>query len=272
MNSSTLNFTKIGQGHPLIILHGLYGSGSNWMSIAKKLSGFCEVYLVDQRNHGLSQHSNEHSYDAMMNDLISFMDEQGLKKAILLGHSMGGKTAIWTAINHPERISHLVVADISPLEYPLEEGARHHMQGHERIMKALLSLDLSKVNSFRDADQMLEADFPDKGLRQFLMKNLGKVEEGTYAWKLNLSGLLSNLSNLSKGIVPELISDEGYRQYPVLFIRGENSNYIQEEDEFGIKRIFPLAQIATIKNAGHWLHAEQPEIFIDMVKRFLFNS
>ena len=207
----------------------------------------------------------------MMEDLISFMDEHGLKKAILLGHSMGGKTAIWTAVNYPERISHLVVADISPLAYPLVDGARHHMQGHEKIMNALLNLDLLNVKSLRDADQMLENDFPERVLRQFLLKNLGKTAEGAYVWKLNLTGLLNNISNLSDGVDNEFLPDKGYRQYPVIFIRGDQSNYIQEEDELGIKRIFPLAQIVTIKNAGHWLHAEQPEIFIDIVKRFLFN-
>ena len=271
MGISGLNFTKQGQGHPLIILHGLYGSGSNWLSIAKKLSGICEVYLVDQRNHGASPHHSEHTYQSMMEDLIFFMDEQGLNKVILLGHSMGGKTAIWAAINYPERISHLVVADISPLAYPAVDGVRHHMQGHEKIMNALLDMDLSAVSSLRDADNMLKDVLPDRALRQFLMKNLGKSDAGNYVWKLNVKSLLNNLSNLSEGIDPELVPDTGYRQYPVMFIRGEQSNYILNKDEQGIKRIFPLAQIVTIRNVGHWLHAEQPEIFIQTVKKFLFN-
>ncbi len=271
MADKGLNYIKLGQGHPIIILHGLYGSGSNWMTIGKDLAGFAEVYLVDQRNHGDSPHFNNHSYPAMMQDLIEFLDEHGLKKVVLLGHSMGGKTAIWTAINHPERVSHLVVADISPLAYTGSDNSRHQLSGHERIMGSMLNLDLSKVDSLRDADELLQGDFPDKQLRQFLMKNLEKSKDGHYNWRLNIPVLLNSLDALSEGIDEEMIQDQGYRQFPVLFLKGGNSNYITVIDERGIRKIFPLAQIVTLKNAGHWLHAEQPKIFVDSVKKFLFN-
>lgn len=267
----SLNFIKLGQGHPLIILHGLYGSGSNWLSIARQLSGFGEIYLLDQRNHGASPHYSVHTYTAMMQDLIGFMDEQGLRKAILLGHSMGGKTAIYTAIHHPERVSHLIVADISPLAYNPKDGFRHNLKGHEVIMNALLGLNLSKVHSLHDADRLLEPDFPDRILRQFLLKNLAKNAKNRYDWKINLRALLENLGHLSEGIDPEEVSTSGYRHYPVIFIRGAKSNYIQEEDETGIRRIFPLAQLVSIQNAGHWLHAEQPEVFIQVLKKFLLG-
>lgn len=271
MGSSDLYFTKHGSGHPLIILHGLYGSGSNWLSIARKLAGICEVYLVDQRNHGRSPHHNEHNYKVLMDDLLQFMDDQDLSKAMLLGHSMGGKTAMFMATHHPERISRLIVADMSPLSY-IQNGERaDHFTGHEYIMNSLKALDLSELMNIRGLDEKLEAVFPDRRLRQFLMKNLAKSESGKYFWRINLDTLQRNLDSLADGLDPKSFPDEGFRQYPVLFIKGENSHYIGERDQKAIKSLFPGSNLVSINNAGHWLHAEQPEVFVRIVRKFLLE-
>lgn len=271
MTKEDLFFRKMGSGHPLIVLHGLYGSGSNWLSIAKELSGICEVFLVDQRNHGQSPHFKEHNYLAMREDLRRFMDKQGLEKAILLGHSMGGKTAQFFATEYPGRVSRLIVADMSPLAYERGEMRDEPIRGHEKIMKALLALDLSKMEGLREVDQALESELPDKRLRQFLLKNLGKDDEKGYYWTLNLEVLLQSLDNLAWGLNPDEYPSEGFRQFPVLFIKGAQSNYIASEDEKAIKRLFPSSNLVSIRDAGHWLHAEQPELFVSIVKKFLLE-
>ncbi len=271
MGMSDLHFKKLGSGHPLIILHGLYGSGSNWLSIAKKLAGICEVFLVDQRNHGRSPHHSEHNYLALMEDLRQFMDDHGLQKSMLLGHSMGGKTAMYMATHYPGRVSRLIVADMSPLSYVSKGERAVHFAGHEYIMNALLSLDLQDIESLRDASIKLEEAFPDIGLRQFLLKNLHKNDAGLYEWQLNLEVLLKNLDSLGDGLDPDQYPSEGFRQYPALFIRGENSAYISDRDVKAIKRLFPASNLVSILGAGHWLHAEQPEIFVKIVKKFLLE-
>jgi len=272
MGISDLHFTKLGAGHPLIILHGLYGSGNNWLSIARKLAGICEVYLLDQRNHGRSPHSSEHNYKVLMEDLGQFMDEQELSKAMLLGHSMGGKTAMFMATHHPERVSRLIVADMSPLPYTREGERADHIVGHEYIMNALKALDLSKLTNLREADEKLEAAFPESRMRQFLTKNLSKTKSGSYYWQLNLDGLMKNLHSLADGLGPEYFTSGGFRQYPVLFIKGANSHYIGETDEKAIKNLFPNSNLVSIRDAGHWLHAEQPEIFVKIVRKFMLEN
>lgn len=272
MSELSLQYKKIGQGFPLIILHGLYGSGSNWLSIARELSSMAEIYLVDQRNHGDSPHNQAHSYPDLMNDLIRFMDEQEIRQAIVLGHSMGGKVALWAAIHHPERISRLIIADISPLAYDASHPSRKSMGGHQKILSILAALEPEKFRNLREIDQALEKNLPEKALRQFLLKNLEKSDLGNYSWKINLSALAENLDKMAAGIDPSGIPMEGIRQFPVLFIKGENSDYIQKEDERAIRRIFPLASIIGLKNAGHWLHAEQPELFVRTVKRFIIGD
>ncbi len=265
-----LHYEKIGSGHPLVILHGLYGSGKNWLSIARELSGICEVYLVDQRNHGDSPHASQHAYPDMMDDLKELLDDLNLHKAMLLGHSMGGKTAMYFATHYPGRVSRLMVADMSPLSYLRQDETPEQVHGHMHIMNSMLNLDLKMLNSLKEIDQALAISLPDKRLRQFLFKNLRKNEVG-YSWGLNLTGLLDSLQLLVEGLPREIIEQGGYKQYPVLFIKGENSSYIQDADEEVIKHVFPGAAITTIRNAGHWLHAEQPDIFVKIVKKFLLE-
>lgn len=261
---------RLGKGYPLIILHGLYGSGDNWLTVAKSLSAICEVFLVDQRNHGRSPHSDQHNYQVLAGDLLELMDDLELSRAVILGHSMGGKAAMWFAAEHPSRISRLIIADISPASYA--DTINHsHSAYHRRVMESMLAVDFSRVRGLGDIDRQLETGLPDKPLRQFLLKNIEKDPGSGYFWRLNLPVLLRNLDNLSAGLEQFLDSGRKYNQFPVLFIRGENSGYIREPDVMMIHQLYPDAQIVTIGNAGHWLHAEQPEAFISIIRKQLLS-
>lgn len=269
MADPILDFQKTGQGQPLFILHGLYGSGDNWLTIAKELASFCEVYLVDQRNHGKSFHSEIHDYPSMAADLKRLMDHLDIGKASILGHSMGGKTAMHFAAENPSRITKLIIADISPRTYFDHPSDIRESRFHETILRTLSSIDLKKITSLGDADALLKATVPDKQLRQFLLKNLDRNKETGFRWKLNPEVLLKNLDNLNAGMESYIQNGISFTQFPTLFIRGEQSDYIREPDLLLIRRLYPLAQVTTIKNAGHWLHAQQPALFISVVKRFL---
>jgi pimeloyl-ACP methyl ester carboxylesterase len=249
-----LNFKKIGSGPPLVILHGLFGSADNWYSISKELETDFTLYLVDQRNHGDSPHSDKWNYEVMAEDLLEFLNEEGLENVYLLGHSMGGKTAMTFATNHPDRVARLIVADISPRYYPVH---------HEFIIKGLQSIDLSSINSRKEADDALAKHISEVGIRQFLLKNLARTSEG-FSWKINLPVIVENIEEVGK----ELEEDTIY-QGPTLFLAGAKSNYIQEKDMESILEHFPNYQLKTISNAGHWLHAEQPKAVVEEIRSFL---
>jgi esterase len=266
-----LHYQKMGSGHPLIILHGLYGSGDNWITIAKALAGMCEVILVDQRNHGLSPHSDLLNYQVLAADLQELMDNLGIKIASILGHSMGGKAAMWFATSNPGRISRLIIADISPRSYLSDSAPSNHMEQHDEILSALKGIDLTPLNSIGEVDRQLETSLPAKRLRQFLLKNLRKNPNGRFEWKINIDAISRNLSNLADGLDLKSLKGMEFRQFPILFIKGEKSSYILEPDIDLIRLLFPLAQIVTIKNAGHWLHAEEPDLFIKIVRNFLIG-
>lgn len=260
---------RLGKGYPVIILHGLYGSGDNWLTIAKNLSGICEVFLVDQRNHGRSPHSDQHTYQVLADDLMEMMDEHGLSKAVILGHSMGGKAAMWFAAQHPARISRLIIADISPRGYGDSTLDFNHSDFHQKVITSMLAVDFSNVSGLGDIDRQLETRLHDKQLRQFLLKNIEKRPESGYFWRLNLSALLGNVDNLTVGLESFLAEGKVFEQFPVLFIRGEKSNYIREPDLVMIRQLYPNAQIVTIRNAGHWLHAEQPAAVVALIRKQL---
>jgi len=262
---------RLGKGHPFIILHGLYGSGDNWLTVAKSLSGSCEVFLVDQRNHGRSPHADQHNYPLLATDLLEMMDSFGLGKAVILGHSMGGKAAMWFAARNPSRVSRLIIADISPGSYLDDTLDTSHSSFHLQVMESMLAVDFTKVNGLGDIDRQLENDVPDKQLRQFLLKNIGKEPGSGFFWRLNLPILLRSLANLSTGLESFLESGKIINQFPVLFIRGENSHYIDEPDVALIRKLFPNAQIVTIRNAGHWLHAEQPAAVVAVIRKQLLG-
>jgi len=262
---------KLGSGHPLIILHGLYGCGDNWRTIGKALEGIGEVILVDQRNHGASPHSDEMNYKVLASDLKELMDRLEIKKAAIIGHSMGGKAAMWFATENPGRVSRLIIADISPRSYLNDSGPSNHIEQHDEILEALAGIDLLNMPSIGAVDKQLEKTLPGKRLRQFLLKNLQKNALGHFEWKINIPSISKNLGHLADGLDLDLLNGTTYKNFPILFIKGEKSPYILEPDIDLIRKLFPLAQIVTIKNAGHWLHAEEPEVFINTVKRFLIT-
>lgn len=250
-----LNYKKVGEGTPLIILHGLFGSLDNWMGIAKTLGERFEVYLLDARNHGQSPHSDEFDYELMAEDLYEFIQEHKIVEPVVLGHSMGGKTAMQFAMNHPDMLTKLIVADIAPKPYPV-----HHRQ----IIDGLLALDFDVIKTRQQADEELLKHIPDLSVRQFLLKNLYWKEKETLAWRFNLEAINQNIEIVGKA----LKNIHPFLQ-PTLFIRGERSNYILESDFEEIKHIFPNSEVKTIANSGHWIHAEQPQEFIRIVSAFL---
>ncbi|MAP54100.1 alpha/beta fold hydrolase [Altibacter sp.] len=246
----------VGTGTPLVILHGFLGSGDNWKTLGTQFSeaGF-EVHLVDQRNHGRSFHDPAFSYELMAKDLKQYCEEHQLDEIILLGHSMGGKTAMHFATAYPEKVRKLIVADIAPKAYP---------QHHQDILKALSSLDFSEIKSRGEAEDVLSVYIKDAGTRQFLLKNLYWKEKGQLALRMNLPVLTKEIDEVGKALEESAIFSKD-----TLFLKGENSGYIEQLDEIEIKKHFPKAVIESVKNAGHWLHAENPSEFYKKVIDFL---
>lgn len=261
-----LFFRKYGEGPPLIIIHGLYGSSDNWVSIGRKFSENFEVYLIDQRNHGRSPHSDEHNYLLLKKDLLEFMDDQNIEKAIIVGHSMGGKTAMFFAIDYPERVSNLVIADISPRSYKTTNSAQ--LKAHSTIIRAMYNLDFYGISNRQEIDDILSKSIHDSRIRQFLLKNVKRSKDNSYSWSLNIKTIKNELPKIMEGLDENQSEITGF---PVLFIKGQNSDYIQNKDEKIIKQVFPYADIESISNAGHWLHAEQPEVFFKKIEDFILQ-
>jgi pimeloyl-ACP methyl ester carboxylesterase len=250
-----LNYTSLGSGRPLLVLHGLLGSSINWLGMGKRLAESCAVYLIDLRNHGLSPHSDDMSYPHMAADIRMFIRRLELKNPVLMGHSMGGKVAMECALAYPDCTDALVVLDIAPRRYPPIHG---------NVFTALLSLDLSRIESRRDADALLQKEIPDKLLRLFLLKNLKREEDGSYKWQVNIRALSKHYDKIWAGLEPGRIFDKD-----TLFVSGGNSNLIEEKDKGQIAALFPRAEIETIQGAGHWLHTDKPEELLDLLHRFL---
>lgn len=250
-----LNYKSLGSGYPLIILHGLFGSLDNWISLARMFGEEYTTYIVDLRNHGKSPRADTHSYPEMAADLIEFMDQQHISKAYLLGHSMGGKVVMEAALAHPERVSGLIIADMAPVQYN-----PHHAQ----IFKALQAIDPAKISNRNEAEQIMLPFIPEAGVRQFLLKNIDRNPEGSYAWKMNLPVLIRDYDKILEEISPG-------RKYsgPSLSIRGEKSGYVQDHQLPDFRELFPELEIETIPNAGHWVHAEAPAEFYKIVVNFL---
>jgi len=248
-----LAFKQMGAGEPLIILHGLFGSSDNWQTLGKRFAEDFRVYLVDQRNHGRSPHSEVFSYDVMARDLKDFMTDQNLKKAHLLGHSMGGKTVMRFAQLFPEKVNKLVVADMGVKEYPAH---------HQKILEAFHSLDLPSLESRRDADKAISHLIPEFGVRQFILKNLYRKNKDEFGWRVNFQAMEQEMDNILAPL-PKTSADVN-----ALFIYGMKSDYVKEEDRGEILNIFPGAEFAGL-SAGHWIHAEVPDEFYDEVKKFV---
>ena len=255
MNVLHSNIIGSGDDH-FIILHGFLGMGDNWKTHAKNLSEkeYC-VHLVDQRNHGRSFWSDKFDYDVMVNDLLQYLNHHGINQCVVLGHSMGGKTAMAFALNYPDRVQKLIIADIAPKYY-----APHH----QKILAGLSTLNLEEVSSRKAAAEHLKNFIPEAGTRQFLLKNLYWVSEGKLGLRINVAVL----KNAAEAIGAAIQSQKQYQQ-PTLFLYGENSNYINPMTDTEILKYFPKAEIIEIEGAGHWLHAEKPLLFFKTLTQWL---
>ncbi|MFT3793475.1 alpha/beta fold hydrolase [Flavobacterium sp.] len=250
-------YSKIeGQGQPLLILHGYLGMSDNWKTLAGQyVNAGYQVHALDLRNHGRSFHSDEFTYEAMVQDVYDYCLEHNLTNIDLIGHSMGGKVGMFFAMTHPEMLQKLVVADIAPKYY-----APHHQD----IMAALKAVDFSKKPSRTEVDHIMEPFVPDFGTRQFLMKNLYWKEPDQLAFRFNYPVFEKVIDNIGQELPPASVFEK-----PTLFLRGSNSNYIKDSDYGNIKKHFPDSAIEVISNAGHWLHAENPKEFFDKTIAFL---
>jgi pimeloyl-ACP methyl ester carboxylesterase len=242
------------QGRPLIILHGLLGSSDNWLPQAKMLSDEYHVFAVDQRNHGQSPHSDVFSYAVLAEDLREFIADKKIVNPILMGHSMGGKTVMHYALQYPEQPSAVIVVDIAPKAYDIR---------HDHIVAALKAIPINTLTNRQQADEALAAYITEPAVRQFLLKNLMRKPEGGFAWRVNLQVIDRELAAISEGL-PE----QGVCHKPALFVKGARSDYIQDDDYQLIKKYFPQATLVTL-NTGHWVQAENPEVFVDTVRKFL---
>ena len=251
-----LHSNIIGEGKPFIILHGFLGMGDNWKTLAKQFStlGF-QVHLVDQRNHGRSFHDSEFNYDVLAADLKAYCSQHNLKDIVLLGHSMGGKTAMLFAALYPEIVSKLIVADISPRFYPVH---------HDAILEGLTSLNFEEIFSRKEAETQLSKYVHEVGTRQFLLKNVYRISPDVLGLRINLEVLKAQVSEVGEALPSTLVFKKD-----TLFLRGDKSEYISAADEALIKIQFPSATLKTISNAGHWLHAENPVEFFDRVCTFI---
>jgi esterase len=249
-----LNFRKLGSGPAILVLHGVFGSSDNWQSVGKELSDDFTVYLIDLRNHGNSPHGDVMNYDVMAEDLRDLAVAEDVQKFHLMGHSMGGKVAMNFASRFPNFLDKLVVVDIGPKYY-----APHHQQ----IFRGFNAINLKTLNSRNEAEEVMSNEIPDFGVRQFILKNLKRTDEG-FTWKINLPVIEKNIER-----VGEAIGIDKPVQVPTLFIRGSKSNYIQEEDMKSINEMFPSAKLTTVEGAGHWVHAEKPKELLSVLFDFL---
>ncbi len=243
-----LYYRELGEGKPLMILHGLFGFSDNWQSHAKKLADYFRVILVDLRNHGRSDWSDEFSYELMADDIYELATDLELDEFILIGHSMGGKVAAHFAQKHEKMLEKLVIVDIGVKEYPMH---------HEHILEGIHSVKLDNVNSRRQADDELSQYIDSNGVKQFLLKNLYWKEKGQLAWRMNVEVLEREMS--------DILSPVPFKEVfvPTLFIRGSESNYILDSDVSDLERYFPDMELKTIDEAGHWVHAEAPGEFLE---------
>jgi len=265
-----LFYRKLGSGPPLIIVHGLYGSSDNWISIGKSLAEHYTVYLIDQRNHGNSMHSQDHNYDLMKQDLLEFILQHNLNKIHLIGHSMGGKAVMSFTADYPDRIASMIIIDIGPKSYLQSAGQDSKTITHEQIIKGMLAVKMEELADRDEADDQLAEYVEIERIRHFLLKSLARKKDGSYYWKVNVRALEKDINKIMDGLqLDDLINHPGIAGFPVLFVRGEKSPYIIDEDIPAIQKMFPTANVVTIPGAGHWLHVEQPELLIKTLKYFL---
>jgi len=249
-----LFYRQSGEGRPLIILHGLFGSSDNWYSLAKVFAQSNTVYLVDQRNHGQSPHSQEFNYKLLTEDLEDFIHEHQIIDPIVLGHSMGGKAAMNFAVKYPDKLKKLVVVDIVPKKYPVH---------HDHILEGMMAIPLATLTTRAEADTILGNFVSEPEVRQFLLKNLSRNSSGGFTWKVNLEAIAKHIEDMGEGM-----QYTGTYEGPTLFVKGSRSNYFKEGDEEMMKTIFRQMETVTL-DTGHWVQAEKPEEFAKVVLQFL---
>ncbi|SDK78210.1 Pimeloyl-ACP methyl ester carboxylesterase [Methylophilus rhizosphaerae] len=246
-----LHYQILGQGQPLVFLHGLFGSGDNWGAIARYFSQHYQVNSVDLRNHGCSPHSDTQTYPEMAGDLLDTLNALGADQIHLLGHSFGGKVAMQFATQYPQRVNKLIVVDM---------GIRAYADAHTQLIAAMQAVDLSQAQSRGEVDKALAAAIPNLAVRQFLLTNLVKTE-GQLHWRINLPALRANYAHFQAAL-------PAHYEKPCLFIRGERSDYVRQKDIVEIQQQFPRAEFVSLPT-DHWVHAEQPQLFIQAVEDFL---
>jgi pimeloyl-ACP methyl ester carboxylesterase len=249
-----LFFRESGQGQPLIILHGLFGSSDNWFTLAKAFAESFHVYLVDQRNHGQSPHSDNFNYILLAEDLKEFIETNNIQNPVIIGHSMGGKAVMNFAVKYPDLVKEIIVVDIVPKAYPVH---------HKHILEGLTKMPLTEIKSRNEAEDFLSEYVQDVAERQFLLKNLVRNTEGGFAWKVNVAAINTHIEEIGEGM-----QYQGEFEKPSLFIKGLKSSYYKQGDEELIKETFPNAEFATI-DSGHWVQAERPTEFLETVLRFI---
>ncbi|MCU0460812.1 MAG: alpha/beta fold hydrolase [Bacteroidales bacterium] len=252
-----LYYRRYGEGAPLIILHGLYGSSDNWVTIARNLGRHFTVYLPDQRNHGHSPHSDVHDYEVMSDDLLEFVHDNKLGKFFLAGHSMGGKTAALFALKWPELLDGLIIADISPFKTKTDNNKSFNQ--HLAILKVLEDTDISQAVSRSEIEKLLANRIDSERIRALILKNIQRNTDGYFSWKINNAALLKNIDKILDSITGQESAYEPVTGFPVIFLKGENSDYLPPDDKSKILKLFPAAEFRIITNAGHWLHTDNPE-------------
>ncbi len=252
----SLNYTELGQGRPVIILHGLFGSARNWQGIARALADNYHVITPDLRNHGQSPHTDSMSYSEMANDVIAIADKLNLTEIIIVGHSMGGKVAMTAALTQPERFSALVVVDIAPVDYEHD---------FNRYIEAMLSLNLQTLKSRAQAETALAEVIDNISVIQLLLQNLIRSGDN-FEWRINLEGIMANLDLI--GQFPDTLKNNVCR-LPAFFLGGSESDYLRSIYNTELFRYFPAAEITMINGAGHWPHAEKPNDFLKHLKSFM---
>jgi len=251
-----LFFRKLGEkGSPIVILHGIFGTSDNWVGIAKVLSENHQVFLLDLRNHGHSPWSDVFDYQVMSEDLMEFIQDHSLEKPLLIGHSMGGKVVMQFDLNHPETACKIVIVDIAPKFYPVH---------HSLILEGLNSLDVAHLESRQLANEHMKRFEENEGVRQFLLKNLHRNAENGFEWKINLKVITKNIDVVGLELWVNKPS-----QTKAIFIKGADSQYIQPEDQRFIAEIFPNFELFEIPHAGHWVQADQPSAFLDVLTKIL---
>lgn len=253
----SLFFRKVGEGKPLVMLHGVFGSSDNLVSVSRLLAevGFC-VYLLDARNHGQSPRSEVFNYDVMADDLEHFLVEHQIEKPILVGHSMGGKVVMNYAMKYTN-FEKLVVVDIAPKFYPVH---------HDHIIQGLLAIDMNKITSRKEAELIFEKYVSSFDERQFILKNIYRTQEGGFDWRINVPVLAREIYQIGGELMNPKVVD-----VPILFMAGGDSSYIQPSDHASILQIFPAASFVTIEGANHWVHAQKPKEFVHSIQTFALS-